>query len=206
MKKQTLLALMFAMAGAPIVAVEVGQTYEQVIAELGTPPSKMEMGGALILNYPESSVKLRDGKVVSVKAVTASSSVTTLTTPEVPLGHWTTDYAAAMAQAKKDNCKVVLFFTGSDWCGWCKRLDAEILSTSEFTNYARGNLLLVKLDFPRSIAQSDKVKAQNRFLQEKHRIGGYPTLVVLDSSGTPIGQLGYQKGGPKPFLKALKAL
>ena len=204
--KKSFLVLVVAMLGTPAVAVEVGQTYEQVVAELGAPPSKLEMGDTLVLSYPETSVKLRAGRVIAVKAVSAKSAVsTTLTTPAIEPGRWTTDYPGAMALAKKENRKVLLFFTGSDWCGWCKQLDAEILSKSEFTDYAREKLVLVKLDFPRGIAQSEQVKAQNRYLQEKHRIGGYPTIVVLNQAGSTIGQLGYQEGGPKPFVKALKA-
>jgi len=204
--KKSFLVLVVAMLGTPAFAVEAGQTYEQVVAELGAPPSKMEMGGTLILAYPETSVKLREGKVISVTAVNAKSAVsTTLTAPAIEPGRWTTDYVGAMALAKKEKRKVLLFFTGSDWCGWCKQLDAEVLSKSEFTDYAREKLVLVKLDFPRGFAQPEKIKAQNNYLQEKHRIGGYPTIVVLNETGSTIGQLGYQEGGPKPFVKALKA-
>ena len=203
--KKSFLVLVVVMLGTPAVAVEVGQTYEQVVAELGAAPSKMEMGETLILNYAECSVKLRAGKVISVKAVsTKSAASTTLTAPAIEPGRWTTDYAGAMALAKKERRKVLLFFTGSDWCGWCKQLDAEVLGKPEFTDYAREKLVLVKLDFPRGFAQSEQVKAQNRYLQEKHRIGGYPTIVVLNEAGSTIGQLGYQEGGPKPFVKALK--
>lgn len=119
---------------------------------------------------------------------------------------WTTDYKAALEQAKEQNRSVFLFFTGSDWCGWCKRLNREILSTPQFVEYANEKLVLVEVDFPRKKPQAGAVKAQNTKLAQQHKIQGYPTVVVLSSDGTRIGELGYQEGGPAPFIEALRAL
>jgi len=101
---------------------------------------------------------------------------------------------------------VFLFFTGSDWCGWCKRLEEEILTTSEFKNYAKEKLILVKLDFPRQIEQSEALQNQNRTLAGQYGIKGYPTVIVLDPAGRAVKQLGYQEGGPGPFVSALRAV
>ena len=34
----------------------------------------------------------------------------------------------------------MLFFTGSDWCGWCMRLQREVFLTPEFTKWAKDNV------------------------------------------------------------------
>lgn len=119
---------------------------------------------------------------------------------------WTTDYAAAVKEAKAQNRQVFLFFTGSDWCGWCKRLNREILATPEFAQFAGEKLVLVELDFPRSKPISPAVKAQNAKLAKEHGIEGYPTVIVLDGAGRKVGELGYQAGGPGPFIDALKKM
>jgi thioredoxin-related protein len=119
---------------------------------------------------------------------------------------WTTDYKAALAQAKSDNRHVFLFFTGSDWCSWCKRLNKEILSQDGFKDYAAKNLILVELDYPRGKSQPKEVKAQNAQLMDQYKIEGYPTVIVLDSSGKKVGELGYQEGGPAPFVDALSKM
>jgi protein disulfide-isomerase len=119
---------------------------------------------------------------------------------------WSTDYQAALAQAKSEKRNVMLFFTGSDWCSWCKKLNKEILSTPEFSKYAAEKLILVELDFPRSKAQPAGVKAQNAKLQNEFKIEGYPTVIVLNNAGKKVGELGYQEGGPQPFIEALSKM
>ena len=119
---------------------------------------------------------------------------------------WSEEYDKALAQAKADKKLVLLDFTGSDWCGWCIKLDKEVFSQAEFTEYAKKNLVLVELDFPRSKEQSKEIKAQNSKLQGEFKIQGYPTIIVLNADGKKVGELGYQPGGPKAFIAELDKL
>jgi len=119
---------------------------------------------------------------------------------------WQTDLPKAQAQAKKEKKTVMLNFTGSDWCVWCTRLKSEIFSKEEFKTYADKHLILVEVDFPRKKEQSAEQKKANQTLQEKYAIEGYPTLIILDSDGKPIGRTGYIRGGPKPFLENLETI
>jgi thioredoxin-related protein len=130
-------------------------------------------------------------------------SIVTLALPAAEASGWTTDYKAALEQAKADDRRVLLFFTGSDWCSWCKRLNKEILSTPEFTKFAGEKLILVELDFPKSKSQPKEVKAQNAQLAQRFKIEGYPTVIILDGAGKKVGELGYQEGGPGPFIEAI---
>ncbi|PYJ79281.1 MAG: thioredoxin family protein, partial [Verrucomicrobia bacterium] len=75
---------------------------------------------------------------------------------------WLNDYKKAQQEAKASNKFLLLDFTGSDWCGWCKKFDKEILSQSQFKDYARENLVLVELDFPRAKQQSPELRKQNQ--------------------------------------------
>lgn len=121
-------------------------------------------------------------------------------------GEWLTDLPKAQAQAKKENKLVLLDFTGSDWCGWCIKLNKEVFNTPDFKAYAAKSLVLVEVDFPQKKEQSAEQKKANRALQEKYGIEGYPTLIVLDGDGKQVGKLGYMKGGPKPFIAELQKL
>jgi thioredoxin-related protein len=119
---------------------------------------------------------------------------------------WLTDLPKAQAKAKQDKKIVMLDFTGSDWCGWCIKLNKEVFSTPEFAAYAKTNVVLVEVDFPRRKKLSEGQQKANDALQEKYAVRGYPTLIVLNSDGKKIGELGYMPGGPKPFLAELDKL
>ena len=116
---------------------------------------------------------------------------------------WMTDLPKAQAKAKEEKKMVLLDFTGSDWCGWCIKLQKEVFSTPAFAEYARNNLVLVEVDFPAKKNQSAELKAANAELKKKYEVDGYPTIIVLNGEGKKIGELGYMPGGPKKFVAEL---
>ncbi len=114
---------------------------------------------------------------------------------------WTDDYAAAVAKARKEHKLVLLDFTGSDWCIWCKRIDADIFEQPKFQDFAAKRLVLVTLDFPRSHELPPALKAQNDRLEAKYAIEGFPTLIVLDPDEKVVfTQVGYLEGGPDALI------
>lgn len=119
---------------------------------------------------------------------------------------WLTDLPKAQAQAKAEKKLVLLDFTGSDWCGWCIKLNKEVFSQPEFGEYAKKNLVCVEVDFPNKKKLSPEQKKANDALAEKYKIEGYPTIIVLDGDGKKVGELGYMKGGPKAFIAKLEKL
>lgn len=119
---------------------------------------------------------------------------------------WLTDLPKAQAQAKAEKKLVMLDFTGSDWCGWCIKLNNEVFSKPEFADYAKKNIVAVEVDFPNKKKLSAAQKQANDALAKKYGIQGYPTIVVLDGDGKKVGELGYMKGGPKVFIAELEKL
>ena len=119
---------------------------------------------------------------------------------------WHTDLGAAQTKAYAENRIVLINFTGSDWCGWCIRLKDEVFSKPEFTKFAGDHLVLVEVDFPRKKAQPAGQKQANKALADKYFVQGYPTVVLLNSKGDKIGELGYMQGGPQPFINAVQEL
>lgn len=118
---------------------------------------------------------------------------------------WLTDFKAASDKAKSENKPLLMDFTGSDWCGWCIKLDKEVFNTPEFKEYAEKNLVLLKLDFPKGKSQPPHEKKQNEELAKRYGIQGFPTIIVLNSSGKAVGKLGYTEGGPSAFIKKLES-
>jgi len=120
--------------------------------------------------------------------------------------NWLTDLPKAQAQAKTEKKLVMLDFTGSDWCGWCIKLNNEVFSQPEFVEYAKKNVVCVEVDFPNKKKLSPEQKKANDALAAKYKIEGYPTIIVLDGEGKKVGELGYMKGGPKAFIAELNKL
>ncbi|NCQ19388.1 MAG: DUF255 domain-containing protein, partial [Ignavibacteria bacterium] len=108
---------------------------------------------------------------------------------------WKENLDEALKTAQLENKTVLVNFTGSDWCIWCKRLNEEVFSKPEFAEYAEKNLVLVKIDFPREKEQTQETKFYNQQLAAQYKIEGYPTIVLLRKDGSQLGVTGYQEGG-----------
>ena len=103
-----------------------------------------------------------------------------------PKAGWSEDYKGSLSKAKEEKKKVLLDFTGSDWCGWCIKLDKEVFSQDEFKKLAEKELVLVELDYPRSKTLPEELKKQNAGLKDKFKIDGYPTIIQVSSSGREL--------------------
>ena len=134
-------------------------------------------------------------------------ALATITSAFAERDGWTTDYQAAKKQAASEKKDLLLDFTGSDWCGWCIKLDKEVFQQDAFKTGIKGKLVLVELDFPKDKSKlSDATQAQNEKLRGEFKVQGYPTLFLCDASGKPYAQTGYQKDGPEKYVTHLKSL
>ncbi len=119
---------------------------------------------------------------------------------------WLTDYDQALKVAAEKQRPVLVDFTGSDWCGWCIRLDKEVFSQEGFKSYARENLVLLKLDFPRRIKLPKEEADRNQALAGKFGVQGFPTIVLLGPDGQEKARTGYRAGGAEAYVEHLKGL
>jgi protein disulfide-isomerase len=121
-------------------------------------------------------------------------------------GIWQSDYDAALKQAAAENKYVLVDFSGSDWCGWCIKLDKEVFSQPEFIEYAQANLICVLLDFPRGKELPKAQKDANQALLEKFRVQGFPTVLIFNPQGKLVKQTGYQPGGAVKYVEFIKGV
>lgn len=120
------------------------------------------------------------------------------------------DFAAAKAKAQKENKNILVDFSGSDWCGWCIKLDKEVFSTPEFTDAASKEYVLAVLDFPRKPENRAKIPAEQAAANEKmiqeFKVQGFPTVLIMNKDGELMGRTGYAPGGPDAYLKSLEKI
>ena len=115
---------------------------------------------------------------------------------------WETNVKKAAELSNKTHKPMFLFFTGSDWCGWCLRLQKDVFKTPEFVEWAKKSVILVELDFPRKTPQSQEIMQQNNELQQAFGVQGYPTVWfangTLKDGKVNFSQLGSKGYGPDP--------
>ena len=120
---------------------------------------------------------------------------------------WLTDYDKARTVAEKSNRPILVDFSGSDWCGWCKRLDEQVFQLPEFKEWAKKNVVLCLLDFPRNPAKVSPAQRQkNQEVARGFGVRGYPTVLLLETDGTLIARTGYREGGATKYVEHLERL
>jgi protein disulfide-isomerase len=130
------------------------------------------------------------GAALLTATATVSGSVEFDAEGAVP-GKWTMDLDAAKKLAAEKKLPILMDFSGSDWCGWCKVMEENVFTKPEWKTYAQENLVMVFLDYPRdkSLVPGMYVE-RNDALKKEYGVTGYPTFVVLDDDGeTELGRL-----------------
>lgn len=123
--------------------------------------------------------------------------------------NWLTSFEEAKSIASIENRKIVLVFSGSDWCGPCIKLDNEIWKTDEFQSYAKKNFVMIRADFPRrkkNALSIDQQNHNNKLAEAYNKNGYFPLVVVFDSAGKRIGETGYKKKTPKEYIEIMESL
>ncbi len=116
-------------------------------------------------------------------------------------GDWVTDFQAAKQLAQNQHKDLLVNFAGSDWCYWCKRLDAEVFSDDDFVASAQKDFVLVLIDFPSDKSgQPQSLQEQNQTLSWQYAIEGYPTVILMDKDGNPYARPGFREGGVKAYI------
>lgn len=118
---------------------------------------------------------------------------------------WYTDINKAQALSQSAHKPIFAFFTGSDWCGWCHRLERNVFDKETFIKWAQDKVILLELDFPRNKQLAPELVQQNNSLQQAFQVGGYPTIWIFylnkDAASSKmninaLGSLGYPTSEP----------
>jgi thioredoxin-related protein len=134
------------------------------------------------------------------------TSVNAVETSGAKLGEWTMDYNAALTLAKKESKPILVSFTKSDRCSWCKLMDNNVFAKKAWKDYAVKNLVLVTIDYPRDkTIVPTKFVQRNKDLAKQMNIHGVPAYILLDADGkTRLGKLGAGKDKtPKSFIQEI---
>ena len=116
---------------------------------------------------------------------------------------WMTDFEQAKAKAKQENKVILADFTGSDWCHFCIVLRRRVLDTPAFEEYGADKFVYLEVDLPRTTRLPEALWKQNNTLVSEYKVGGFPTVIVIDAEGHALGGF---TGGMTRFQDVVKAL
>ncbi|MGY6648473.1 thioredoxin family protein [Wenyingzhuangia sp. IMCC45574] len=97
---------------------------------------------------------------------------------------WSQNFEKTLKKAKKNKKPIILYFSGSDWCAPCKKLDADFFHSTQFLEVSKKfNLVLV--DIPRRVdIISEKQMERNKELLKKYnKRKSFPLVVFMNSRG-----------------------
>lgn len=124
-------------------------------------------------------------------------------------GKWTQDLTAATEYANDNDLPIMIMFTGSDWCYWCKVMDGSVFQGNGFFDWAKDNMVLVAINFPRDKSMVPlEYQIRNQQLGKEFKIRGVPSYIFLKPNGkTEIGRLGAGKDKTsKSFIQEINQL
>lgn len=122
---------------------------------------------------------------------------------------WKVNYEAAATKAKAEHKPILIVFAGSDWCKPCIMLRKEVWESEAFKKYAKDNLVLLELDFPRlkkNQLSAEQTKQNEALAAKYNQSGEFPLVVLTDENGTVIAKTGYKAGGPEKYIEHLKSI
>ena len=122
---------------------------------------------------------------------------------------WQTNYLQSVAQAKKENKVIMLYFSGSDWCRPCIIWKKDVFDTDTFQQFANDKLVPVKLDFPRLKKNRlpDMQIEQNESIAKLYNSEGvFPMVVFINGDGTVLEKSAYRTGGPSEFVAYVETI
>jgi protein disulfide-isomerase len=114
---------------------------------------------------------------------------------ESPLLPWTTDFQQALKLAKSQSRPIYLYFSGSTWCIWCKKMEKELHNQDGFRQKMVGKFLFVHVDLPAGSAPNEETKA----LLETYHVKGVPTALVLSPDGEELARFRYREIPPEEY-------
>lgn len=116
---------------------------------------------------------------------------------------WMVNLEKAYDESQKTGKPILANFTGSDWCGWCHRLTANVFIKDEFKDWADEKVVLLELDYPRRTKLPDAIRNQNAGLRQAFKISGFPTLWLFDLSKNENGQFAISALGKTGYAKTV---
>ena len=116
---------------------------------------------------------------------------------------WLVDINEAFDESKRTGNPILMNATGSDWCHWCKKLTKSVFVHDEFKDWAKKNVVLLEVDFPKRKQLPAHIKQQNQSLAQAFGVRGYPTVLLFDLERNETGEFNISQLGKTGYTKTV---
>ncbi|OHD63311.1 MAG: hypothetical protein A2176_00285 [Spirochaetes bacterium RBG_13_51_14] len=101
------------------------------------------------------------------------------------------DFNGGLKLAVEKRKPVVMDFY-AEWCGWCRKMEAEVFTDPEVASKLRDNYICIRLHTDKNF--DEKIKYKNHILTKQEfaamlGVQGLPTVVFLDREGNLITKI-----------------
>ena len=119
---------------------------------------------------------------------------------------WQTDMKVAQENAAKEGKDIFVYFTGSDWCSYCRVLHSKVFDKDNFLENLKKEYILLKIDFPQRNPLPEVEQMKNEKLSTDYSVEGFPTVLLMDKDGRAFAKTGFRDEGPAEYAKHLKTI
>jgi len=117
---------------------------------------------------------------------------------------WQEDFSKAQATAKESGRLLILYFSGSDWCLWCKKLEDELFSSDEIREGIPLRAVPLRLDFPQGKRLAPSRQLQNKVLRSRFDVRAFPRVIIYDpAESKALWQHGYLEVEATNYLRQI---
>lgn len=201
----------FLIQAAQLAAVELGDTRRSVVTELGHPRGTMVVGEKEVLDYGTGKVVLVEGVVDRVYGTlspgteqpipraegtrppprpSAESSASAASNQRTT---WITDFNLAKVRATQQNKRILVLFTGSDWCPPCQQFEREVAHDAQFAGIFAPSFVFMKVDWLRNTPTPPEEAAAVAELIKDYDVSRFPSLKVLNAGGEELADVDWTR-------------
>ena len=98
-------------------------------------------------------------------------------------------------RAKEEN-KYILMDCQTTWCGWCRKMEADVFPDESLGAYVNEHFISVSVQFDKTKSDNDYVKSwysDAEAIQKNINIPGFPTILIYSPEGEIVHKIvGYQ--------------
>lgn len=123
--------------------------------------------------------------------------------------NWKTNFEEAKKEALDQNKKILLVFSGSDWCAPCIKLDNVVWKSEAFKSESEKNWVIYKADFPKKKANqltTELAESNNKLAEKYNKSGSFPLVILLDKTGKVIGMTGFKNVSASEYIQLIHSL